>query len=101
LTSLFFQPSFGCEAAYVLAAFENQGKLLVLMRAIVNKNYNIESKISKIRELQYTALSRQNDLNKEIIRRLKIQNKKLIEQVTSLRGQVKLYKKILAGLKLK
>jgi hypothetical protein len=42
--------------------------------------------------LQHSEVSRQNDLNKEVIRRLKIQNKKLIEQVASLRERLKMSK---------
>ena len=59
------------------------------MRAIVNRNYNIQPNISKISELHLSELNTQVQLNKEIIRRLRIQNKKLIEQVSSLRSQLK------------
>jgi hypothetical protein len=59
------------------------------MRAIVNRDLKIAAKISGITELQHSEMTKQNEFNKEVIRRLKIQNKKLIEQVNTFRTRIK------------
>src|SRR4030095_15667678 len=55
------------------------------LKSIMNKNNNHQIEPDR----NFDKVENQREINKEIIRRLRIQNKKLIEQVTKLKEEIK------------
>ena len=70
----------------------NKENPIIVLQAMLNEIKTIDSKsrLSIKKELnKYNSEVKQKEINKEIIRRLKIQNKKLMEQIVSLKDQLR------------